>query len=158
MSDSLRRHGLQPTRLHCPWNFHGKNTGMGCHFLLQGIFPTQESNPGLPHCRQTLYHLSHQGTNLGTNFIQRILLSFSSKRYHFKYVRSSNMPLCLEVGPSSTVALRFPFTFREMKVGRLFPIKYLWFWRMRGAIGRTMGKKGKTGCLLWLQRDFWGSQ
>ena len=34
---------------------------MGCHFLLQGIFPTQGSNPGLPHCRQTLYHLSHQG-------------------------------------------------------------------------------------------------
>ena len=35
---------------------------MGCHFLLQGIFPTQESNPGLPHCRQMLYCLSHQGS------------------------------------------------------------------------------------------------
>ena len=34
----------------------------GCHCLLQGIFPTQESNPGLPHCRQTLYRLSHQGS------------------------------------------------------------------------------------------------
>ena len=34
---------------------------MGCHFLLQGIFLTQGSNPGLPHCRQMLYHLSHQG-------------------------------------------------------------------------------------------------
>ena len=40
----------------------GKNTGVGCHALLQGIFPTQESNPGLPHCRQILYHLSHQGS------------------------------------------------------------------------------------------------
>ena len=39
----------------------GKNTGVGCHFLLQGIFPTQESNPGLPHCRQILYSVSHQG-------------------------------------------------------------------------------------------------
>ena len=39
----------------------GKNTGVGCCALLQEIFPTQESNPGLPHCRQTLYHLSHQG-------------------------------------------------------------------------------------------------
>ena len=38
----------------------GKNTGMGCHFLFQGTFPTQGSNPGPPHCRQTLYHLSHQ--------------------------------------------------------------------------------------------------
>jgi len=37
---------------------------MGCHFLLQGIFPTQESNPGLLHCRQTPYHLSHQGSGL----------------------------------------------------------------------------------------------
>ena len=35
---------------------------MGCHFLLQGIFLTQESNPGLPHCKQILYHLSHQGS------------------------------------------------------------------------------------------------
>ena len=38
----------------------GKNTGVGCHALLQGIFPTQGLNPGLPHCRQILYHLSHQ--------------------------------------------------------------------------------------------------
>ena len=35
---------------------------MDCHFILQGIFPTQALNPGLPHCRQTLYHLSHQGS------------------------------------------------------------------------------------------------
>ena len=39
----------------------GKNTGVGCHALLQGIFPTQGSNPGPLHCRQILYHLSHQG-------------------------------------------------------------------------------------------------
>ena len=40
----------------------GKNTGVGCHALLQGIFPTQGSNPDLPHCRQILYQLSHQGS------------------------------------------------------------------------------------------------
>ena len=40
----------------------GKNTGVGCHALLQGIFPAQGSNPGLPHCRQILYRLSHQGS------------------------------------------------------------------------------------------------
>ena len=40
--------------------FPGKSTGVGCHFLLQGIFPTQGLNPGLQHCRQTLYSLSHQ--------------------------------------------------------------------------------------------------
>ena len=53
-----------PTKLLRPWDFPGKNTGVGCHFLLQGIFPTQGSNPGLLHCRQTLYRLSHQGTHL----------------------------------------------------------------------------------------------
>ena len=40
----------------------GKNTRLGCHALLQGIFPTQGSNPGLPHCRWILYHRSHQGS------------------------------------------------------------------------------------------------
>ena len=43
-------------------DFPGKNTGVGCHFLRQGIFPTQGSNPGLLRCRQTLYHLSQQGS------------------------------------------------------------------------------------------------
>ena len=62
MSDSLRPHGLQPTRLLCPWNNPGQNTGVGCHSLLQGIFPTQGSNLGLQHRRQTLYHLNHQGS------------------------------------------------------------------------------------------------
>ena len=49
------------TRLLCPRDFLGKSTGVGCHFLLQGIFLTQESNLGVLHCRQMLYHLSHQG-------------------------------------------------------------------------------------------------
>ena len=45
-----------------PMDSPGKNTGVDYHFLLQGIFPTQGSNPGLPHCRQMLYSLSHQGS------------------------------------------------------------------------------------------------
>ena len=63
MSDSERPHGLQPTRLLHPWDSPGKSTGVWCHFLLQEIFPTQELNLGLLHCRQMLYHLSHQGSN-----------------------------------------------------------------------------------------------
>ena len=43
-------------------DFSGKNTGVGCHALLQGIFQTQELSPGLPHCKWILYHLSHQGS------------------------------------------------------------------------------------------------
>ena len=47
-----------PARLLCPWDFSGKNTEAGCHFLLQGIYLTQGSNLGLPNCRQILYHLA----------------------------------------------------------------------------------------------------
>ena len=43
-------------------NSTGKSTGVGCHALLQGIFPTQRPNPGLPNCRKILYHVSHQGS------------------------------------------------------------------------------------------------
>ena len=57
MSDSLRPHGL-----HSLWNSPGQNTGVGSLSLLQGIFPTQGSNPGLPHCRVNLYQLNHKGS------------------------------------------------------------------------------------------------
>ena len=49
VSLSLWPYGLQPTRLLCPWNFPGKNTGVLCYFLLQGVFPTQGLNPLLLH-------------------------------------------------------------------------------------------------------------
>ena len=58
------------------WEFPGKGTGVGCHFLLQRIFPTQGSNPGLSHCRQTLYHLSHQGSP-GTDYGRAIFSSLA---------------------------------------------------------------------------------
>ena len=45
-----------------PGDSPDKNTGVGCHTLLQGIFPTQGSNPGLLYCRQILYQQSHQGS------------------------------------------------------------------------------------------------
>ena len=48
----------------CLWNSPGQNTGVGCRALLQGIFPTQGLNPGLPHCKQIFYHRSHQGSPL----------------------------------------------------------------------------------------------
>ena len=53
----------------------GKNTGVGCHFLLQGIVPTQESNPGLLHCRQILYQLSYQGSPFHLMVLANVTLS-----------------------------------------------------------------------------------
>ena len=73
MSDSLQAHGLYPTGLLSPWDFPGKSTGVGCHFLLQQTFLTQGLNPCLQHCRQTRYHLSHQG------------------RHKYKYMQSNNL-------------------------------------------------------------------
>ena len=57
VSSSLQLHGL-----YRPWNCPGQNTGVDNRSLLWGIFPTQESNQGLLHCRQILYQLSHQGS------------------------------------------------------------------------------------------------
>ena len=57
MSNSLPLHGL-----YNPWNSPGQNTGVGSLSLLQGIFPTQGLNPGLPHHGQILYQLSHNGS------------------------------------------------------------------------------------------------
>ena len=73
----------------------GRNTGVGYHALLQRIFPTQESNPGLPHCRLILYHLNHQGSpsfdyihfvskvmSLLFNMLSRFVIPFLLRRKH----------------------------------------------------------------------------
>ena len=70
MSDSLWCHGL-----YNPWNYPGQNTGVGSLSLLQGIFPTQRSNPGLPHCRQILNQLSHKGS---PRILEGVAFPFSS--------------------------------------------------------------------------------
>ena len=61
VSDSLQPHGLQLTRLLCPWDFPGKNTGVGSNFLLQGTVPTQGWNPRLLQWQVDSLPLSHQG-------------------------------------------------------------------------------------------------
>ena len=90
MSDSLRSHGLQPARLLCPWDFPGRDTGVVCHFLLQGIFPTQGLNLGLLHSRQIFYHLSHQEKLTRHKLLERknlILLKF------LEFLLNSSTPL-----------------------------------------------------------------
>ena len=68
MSNSLQPYGLQPARLLCPWDFPGRHTGVNCHFLLQGIIPTQGLNLHLLcllRCWWIPYPLSHQGSQDG---------------------------------------------------------------------------------------------
>ena len=71
MSDSLQPHGL-----YSPWNSLGQNTRMGSLSLLQGIFLTQGSNPGLPHSRWILYQLSQQGS---PRILEWVAYPFSSR-------------------------------------------------------------------------------
>ena len=99
MSDSFQPHGLWPARLLCPWNPSGKNTGVGSQSLLQGIFLIQGLNPGLPHCRQILYHLSHQGSPF--RVIEEVVKLEFQPRYicHLSPVEGNGKPVqysCLE--------------------------------------------------------------
>ena len=71
----------------------GKNTGVGCQALLQGTFPTQGPNPGFPHCRWILHHLSHQGrplkTGVGSLFLlQGVFLTQESNQglLHYRWI------------------------------------------------------------------------
>ena len=97
VSSSLRPHGL-----YSPWNSPGQNTGVGSLSLLQGIFPTQGSNPGLLHCRHSVYQLSHQGSPqwlyLAGNPTNSTLLSAEdltgglghlATKFHYRFVIST---------------------------------------------------------------------
>ena len=84
MSDSLQPHRLEPTKLFCLWDSPGKNTGLGCHSLLQGIFPTQRLNPHLLHCRQILYQLLIYSQTQ----ISMIVISFGNQKHDIYYIRA----------------------------------------------------------------------
>ena len=77
--------GLESARCLCPWNFPGKNTGVGSYSLFQGIFLTQGLNPIPLHCSQILYHLSHQGNlcvgNKQCEVLRMVLLCTCAKGY-----------------------------------------------------------------------------
>ena len=76
LSRSVTSDSLWPYRLYNPWNSPGQNTEVGSLSLLQGIFPTQGSNPGLLHCTQVLYQLSHQGS---PRILEWVAYPFSSR-------------------------------------------------------------------------------
>ena len=93
MSKFLQPHGLEPARLLCPWDFPDKNTGVGCHFLFQGIFPTQGSNPRLLcllHWQAVSLPLSHLGSPCEKCKLQTI--QFSSVHFSRSVVPDSLQP------------------------------------------------------------------
>ena len=90
MSDCFSPHGLQPTRLHCPWDAPGKNIGVGFYFLLQGIFATQVS---CISCigRQILYHCATWGTHCLHIAFQRSCSVMVQGRYRDEIAPVSNV-------------------------------------------------------------------
>ena len=127
LSDSL-----WPSGLYSPWNSPGQNTGVGCLSLLQEIFPTQGSNPGLPHYRQILYQLSHEGRpnqvkkrkkekekNLGIEKkLKHQIISAPSSSIHFKLNASTSISY-------PTVFCFQPFVFQTIWSLKYYNLKQL---------------------------------
>ena len=90
-------HAQQPTRLLCPWDFPGKNTGEGCHFLLQGIFLTCGLNPCLLNWQVDSLPLSHQGSPICPNSLLWTWFSISRFPLYF-YVTSNFLNIYRETG------------------------------------------------------------
>ena len=91
---------LWPHGLYSPWNSLGQNTGMGSFCLLQGIIPTQGSNPGLLHCRQILYQLSHKRS---PRILEWVAYPFSSGSF---WSRNRTGVFCMAGGFFTSWAIR----------------------------------------------------
>ena len=101
MSDSLKPHGLQPARLLCPWNFPGENTGVGCYFLLQGIFLTQGLNPHLLCLLHCIFFTTEPPGTLGSckYSTERSLWLYSVSAvasYQLKYTVKTRKPTSVQ--------------------------------------------------------------
>ena len=137
VSNSLRLHGL-----YSPWNSPGQNTGVGGLSLLQGIFPTQGSNPGLPQCRRILYQLSQQGS---PRILEWVVYPFSS--------RSSQTRNTTGV---SCIAGRFFTQLSGKPPGNLnLEASGIWFWRRQWhptpvlLPGKSHGRRSLGGHSPW---------
>ena len=111
-SHSVLSDSLQPHRRYCPWNSLGQNTGVGNLYLLQGIFPTQRSNPGLLHCRRILYHLSYQGRpiNRMLSHIPGLQILDDSNVPHTKIVAMKNAFRYWQISPGGLVETSLSFS------------------------------------------------
>ena len=91
-SRSVVSNSLWPHRLYSPWDSPGQNAGVHSLSLLQGIFPTQGSNPGLPHCKWILYQLSHKGSPIARlTFIYLFWLYLFFVIYQHSYFIINNL-------------------------------------------------------------------
>ena len=142
-------------RLLCPWNSPGKNTRVGCHTLLQGIFLTHGLNPGLLHCRQILYQLSHQGSSIASQLsIKRRGRNGGSpsKRIHLQYGRPG-FNLWVEKIPwrsawQPTVVFLLEESLRQRSLAGYSP----WGFKESNTAKRLSTAQGVNGLLRWHQQ------
>ena len=105
----------------------GKNTGVGCHALLQGIFSTQGSNPGLPHCRRILYCLSHHGK----------WLFYWLKFSHWPQLTGMGGRQCgLAVCPKKSLI----FLYLEFCIYFIFQNFLILYWNIDGVVGCSVAQ------------------
>ena len=106
MSNFLWPHGLQHTRLLCPWDFPGKNTGVGCHFLLQGFFPTWRLNPHLLYWQaDSLHWATREALNYICvcvcvyihKYIKMCIYSIYIHKYIYKFSRNDKNTVCVKI-------------------------------------------------------------
>ena len=94
---------------------------MGCHFLLQGIFPTQGSNPGDLHCRQILYRLSHQGSPIIFLCLPMYIFAVNTSHFVSLLILHPTSPSCPAhlLTPSNTITLEVRFEHKDLGETRL---------------------------------------
>ena len=115
-----------------PWNSPGKNIGVGCHFLFQGVFLTQELNLGLLHCRQTLYQLSHREYALkDVNFCRSISLP--------AFLTPSALQCSMPLSPPSgvTAPCLLPSVPMSLVAAQPLIFEVLWLRSVRGLFPRS---------------------
>ena len=116
---------FEPHRLYSPWNSPGQNTGVGSLSLLQGIFLTQGSNTGLPHCRQIPYQLSHKGS---PRILEWVDYPFSRR---YSQPRNWTRISCIAGGFFTNWVIREASVREECNcavVWAFFGIAFLWDW------------------------------
>ena len=118
------------TRPLCPWDSPGKNTGVGCRFLLQGIFPTQGLNPGpldykqSPHYRCILYWLSHGGSPMQC----LKALNFVTEASEWWTWRRALLFSAVEFGITCYFSLSLSCYICQMEA-KFLPLKMFWEWK-----------------------------
>ena len=108
VSDSLRPHGLWPIRLFCPRDFPGKSAGVDCHFLLQGIFPTQELNPGSPALLADALPSEPPGGLPSFDHCARVMWDVNIWRSWWLYSENIFLPYLLSLSLSFSLLFSFP--------------------------------------------------